>query len=128
MLHHLSLPVENLQDSIVLYDAMMKAIGYRRVLTTPTASGYGVIDGQDKLLLMQVIDARSASAGFHIAFSAPSRESVDNFYADALKHGAIDNGRPGFRKHYGPGYYAAFVVDLDGHRIEAVHTSEDRNI
>jgi len=65
---------------------------------------------------------RAACAGprFHLAFSAPSRESVDRFHASALRHGATDDGRPGLRRHYGPGYYAAFIIDLDGHRIEAV--------
>jgi predicted lactoylglutathione lyase len=58
-----------------------------------------------------------------IALAAPSREAVDAFHAAALHHGATDNGRPGPRPHDGPRYYAAFVVDLDGHRIEAVHNT-----
>jgi hypothetical protein len=46
---------------------------------------------------------------------------VDAFHQAALQHGATDNGGPALRPHYGPGYYAAFIIDLDGHRIEAVH-------
>ncbi|WP_369819207.1 hypothetical protein [Pelomonas sp. Root1444] len=64
--------------------------------------------------------AHPPGAGFHIAFSASSRKAVDQFHAAALAHGGIDNGAPGLRKHYGPNYYAAFVVDPEGHRIEAV--------
>jgi predicted lactoylglutathione lyase len=59
--------------------------------------------------------------GFHLAFAAPSREAIDAFYRAALEYGASDNGAPGLRPNYGPRYYAAFIVDLDGHRIEAMH-------
>jgi catechol 2,3-dioxygenase-like lactoylglutathione lyase family enzyme len=58
--------------------------------------------------------------GFHIAFAAPDRAAVDAFHQAALAAGGIDNGGPGLRLHYGPTYYAAFVIDPDGHRIEAV--------
>lgn len=76
---------------------------------------------RDKLALQQTSRASAAGPGFHLAIAAPSREAVDAFHAAALLHGAIDNGRPGLRPHYGPGYYAAFIIDPDGHRIEAVH-------
>ncbi|MNU11792.1 Glyoxalase-like domain protein [compost metagenome] len=56
----------------------------------------------------------------HIAFTAPNRAAVDAFYAAAMAAGAKDNGGPGLRPHYHPNYYAAFVLDPDGHNIEAV--------
>ena len=56
----------------------------------------------------------------HLAFAAPSRDAIDRFYAAAIAHGARDEGAPGLRPHYGPDYYAAFVVDADGYHIEAV--------
>jgi predicted lactoylglutathione lyase len=56
----------------------------------------------------------------HVAFAAASKEQVQRFYDAALGAGAADNGAPGYRKEYWPGYYAAFVHDLDGHNIEAV--------
>jgi catechol 2,3-dioxygenase-like lactoylglutathione lyase family enzyme len=59
--------------------------------------------------------------GFHLAFIAPSREAVDAFHAAALAAGAEDCGAPGPRPHYGETYYAAFVIDLDGYKLEAVH-------
>ena len=65
-------------------------------------------------------DARAPGAGFHLAFSAPDRAAVDAFHAAALAHGGSDDGPPGVRLHYDPGYYAAFVRDPDGHRHEAV--------
>jgi len=58
-------------------------------------------------------------SGLHFCFTAPDRRSVDAFHTAALKTGGGDNGKPGLRDDYGPGYYAAFVVDPDGYRIEA---------
>jgi predicted lactoylglutathione lyase len=62
--------------------------------------------------------------GFHIAFSAQSQKSVIGFHSAALAAGATDNGKPGLREHYGPNYFAAFVIDPDGHHLEAVCKSE----
>jgi catechol 2,3-dioxygenase-like lactoylglutathione lyase family enzyme len=59
--------------------------------------------------------------GFHLAFDAASRASVDRFHAAALAAGGTDEGGPGPRPHYGATYYAAFVRDPDGHKLEAVH-------
>ncbi len=60
------------------------------------------------------------SAKIHVAFTAGSRAEVDAFYAAAMAAGARDNGPPGLRAHYHPNYYGAFVLDPDGHNIEAV--------
>ncbi|GAB4510402.1 MAG: hypothetical protein Tsb0020_27560 [Haliangiales bacterium] len=57
---------------------------------------------------------------FHLAFAAPDRGAVARFHAAALSAGGTDEGAPGVREHYDPGYYAAFVRDPDGHRLEAV--------
>jgi catechol 2,3-dioxygenase-like lactoylglutathione lyase family enzyme len=62
--------------------------------------------------------------GTHIAFMADSPELVDAFHKKALELGATDDGKPGPRKHYGAGYYGAFIVDADGNKIEAMHWSE----
>jgi len=121
MLHHASLPVEDLDLAAVLYDAALAALGYRRVCGGPGFAGYGLEDGKDKLLLKQTAPSAAAGPGFHLALTAPTREAVDAFHAAALRNGASDNGRPGLRSHYSPTYYAAFIIDLDGHRIEAVH-------
>jgi catechol 2,3-dioxygenase-like lactoylglutathione lyase family enzyme len=121
MLHHISLPVSDLEASKALYDAAMGAIGYRCVVAVESAVGYGIEDGKDKLLLILNPNANAASEGFHLAFAAPSQAAVDRLHRAALEHGAQDNGKPGLREHYGPNYYAAFVIDVDGHRLEAVH-------
>ena len=121
MLHHLSLGVSNLERSAAFYDAALAALGYVRVWSDATAIGYGVARGGDKLAIkLQRHGVLAAGPGFHVAFAAPSREAVAAFHAAALLHRGTDNGAPGLRPEYGTAYYAAFVVDPNGHRIEAV--------
>ena len=120
MLHHASIPVANLQKSRDLYAAALGKLGYRIVGEGETFVGFGTEPGKDKFALK--VSARPGSLGSqgHLAFSAPSRTAVDEFHSAALDKGATDNGLPGLRRHYGPNYYAGFIIDLDGHRIEAV--------
>ena len=120
MLHHVSLGVRDLALSGAFYDAALGALGFRRVFEHPTAVGYGLVDGQDMLCLKLRADAGPPGPGFHLAFAAPSRPAVRAFHAAAIRCGGADNGAPGPRPHYGADYYAAFVIDPDGHRIEAV--------
>lgn len=87
------------------------------------AVGYGLPGGGDKLALKQSDASRPPGPGFQLAFAAPDRASVARFHHAALEHGGMDNGAPGLRPDYGPNYYAAFVIDPDGHRIEAVFNS-----
>lgn len=127
MLHHLSLGVTDVVRSADFYDQVLAPLGYVRVWSDirpgeqEQAVGYGSPGGGDKLALKQVEPATGgSSAGFHVAFAAPNRDAVAGFHAAALAAGGSDNGGPGLREHYGPSYYAAFVVDPDGHRLEAV--------
>ena len=120
MLHHLSLGVTHLQRSAAFYDAALGALGYTRVWADDTAVGYGEVAGEDKLAIKLRPAATAPGPGFHVAFAARHRGQVDGFHRAALAHGGRDNGAPGLRPHYGPHYYAAFVLDPDGHAIEAV--------
>lgn len=128
MLHHLSLGVSDIERSACFYDAALQPLGCVRVWSDlrpgepGQAVGYGEPGGGDKLALKQVAPQRLLpSTGFHVAFSAPSPEAVRAFHAAALAAGGRDNGAPGPRPQYGPDYYAAFVLDPDGHALEAVH-------
>lgn len=121
MLHHVSLPVSDIAASTRLYDAAMGALGYRRVCTAEGFVGYGLHDDEDQLALMQTSDPGVARPRFHLALAAPTQAAVVAFHEAALLHGATDDGAPGLRPHYGDHYYAAFIIDLDGNRIEAVH-------
>jgi catechol 2,3-dioxygenase-like lactoylglutathione lyase family enzyme len=97
------------------------SLGYVRVWSDATAIGYGKAGGDDKFTIkLRVEGAIAPGPGFHLAFSAPTRESVEQFHRAALKHGGIDNGPPGLRPAYGSNYYAGFIIDPDGFRIEAV--------
>jgi catechol 2,3-dioxygenase-like lactoylglutathione lyase family enzyme len=123
MLGHLSFGVGDLAKSAAFYDAIMAALGYARVHTAVNAIGYGLPGTtNDRLLLIQAAaPVQPPGRGFHLAFAAPSRESVDRFHAAALACGGMDQGAPGPRPRYGPDYYAAFVLDPDGYKLEAKH-------
>lgn len=121
MLDHVSLSVAELARAGAFYDAALGALGYVRVWTAEAALGYGPPGGGDKLALKTRGGGQpQAAAGFHLAFTAQDTSAVDAFHSAALATGGSDEGAPGWRPHYGEGYYAAFVVDPDGHRVEAV--------
>ncbi len=121
MLSHVSLGVSDLARSVSFYDAVLGAIGSVRVWSYPTAAGYGPPGGDDRLALFErpSDDAPlAAGAGFHLAFTAPDAAAVDAFWRAATSLGGTDEGAPGPRHQYGPTYYAAFVRDPDGHKLE----------
>lgn len=124
MLHHLSFPVSDLARSTAFYDAALSALGYGQVWADDTAVGYGLPGGGD-LFAIKLRPAPIAvpDEGFHVAFAAASREAVDKFYAAAIAQGGRDNGAPELCLDYGENYYAGFVLDPDGYRIEAVINS-----
>lgn len=124
MLHHVSFPVSDLPRAKALYAAALGCLGMRVVAETPDFVGFGVEDGKDVFALKARGDVRGQSAGFHLAFAAASRDAIDRFHAAALHHGGRDNGAPGLRPHYGPLYYAAYFMDADGYRLEAVTNGE----
>lgn len=121
MLGHMSFGVKNLARSVAFYNEALAPLGYVRVWIKPHAGGFGEKGGADKLALFAKAGQAPPGPGFHLAFAAPSREAVDAFHAAALRAGGTDCGKPGPRPQYGATYYAAFVVDLDGHKLEAVH-------
>ena len=120
MLHHLSIPVADLDRASAFYDAVFQPLGYVQVFADDEAVGYGYPGGGDKLCLKLADQVTVPGDGFHLAFAAASSEQIHQFHAAALLHGGRCNGEPGPRPDYGDNYYAAFVVDPDGYRIEAV--------
>jgi len=119
MIDHLSLGVSDIKRARRFYDAALAPLGYRCLSEGDSSLGYG--DGAIALWIGKA--ARPVKpddqSGLHVCFSAPSRASVDAFHRAALGAGGRDNGRPGIRADYGDCYYAAFVVDPDGYRLEA---------
>jgi catechol 2,3-dioxygenase-like lactoylglutathione lyase family enzyme len=117
MLDHVTIGISNLARAQEFYDRALKPLGIERLFADgETASGYGV--GQKAFFCIGTRDA--VMTGTHVAFAAPDHATVDAFHAAALAAGGRDNGAPGLRPHYDPGYYGAFVLDPDGHNIEAV--------
>jgi catechol 2,3-dioxygenase-like lactoylglutathione lyase family enzyme len=120
VLGHVSLGVLDLARAGAFYDAVLAPIGWTRLWDGPRSLGYGPPGGGEKLNLFGRADARPPGPGFHLAFNAPDRAAVDAFHAAGLTSGGRDDGPPGPRLNYGPTYYAAFLIDPDGHRLEAV--------
>lgn len=131
MLHHISIGAIDIERSAAFYDSALAPLGYERVWSDlrpgekGQAVGYGLPGGGDKLTIKQVDRQGPINVpGFHLAFAAESRQAVVEFHVRALAAGGKDNGAPGTREHYGPTYYAAFVVDPEGYHLEAVCKSE----
>jgi catechol 2,3-dioxygenase-like lactoylglutathione lyase family enzyme len=103
MLHHLSFAVADLPRAAKFYDATLHSLGYVRVWADETAVGYGAPGGGDKFAIkLRPRGVVVPGDGFHVAFAAPSRESVAAFYEAALSHGGSDNGGSGLHPEYGP--------------------------
>jgi catechol 2,3-dioxygenase-like lactoylglutathione lyase family enzyme len=117
MLDHVTLPVANFTRAKAFYDAALRPLGITHLYSDgETFAGYGI---EEKAFFW--IGASSAPiTGVHLAFTALDRATVDEFHQASLGHGGRDNGKPGLRPHYHEHYYGAFVLDPDGHNIEAV--------
>ncbi|WP_332697798.1 VOC family protein [Bosea sp. (in: a-proteobacteria)] len=119
MFDHISIGVRELARSRRFYDATLGALGLDCLSSDEGSLGYG----KDAVgLWIGVVAAPvppDPGSNLHFCFAAPTRASVDAFHAAALRAGGSDNGAPGLREAYGPNYYAAFVVDPDGYRLEA---------
>jgi catechol 2,3-dioxygenase-like lactoylglutathione lyase family enzyme len=117
VIDHLGLGVADYERSKAFYLAALAPLGIGIAMEVPDhmACGFGR-EGKPEFW----IAAGEAASSVHVAFVAKSRDLVDAFYKAALAAGAKDNGVPGLRPHYHPNYYGAFVLDPDGHNIEAV--------
>ena len=125
MLDHVSLGVGDLAKSRRFYDAALQPLGLVRIVDfAGRGSDYGVAAGAVGVEFTITAEAEVAtSPGMHLCFRASDRAAVDTFHRAALAAGGSDDGVPGLRPQYHADYYAAFVRDPDGHRIEAVcHT------
>ena len=113
MLDHVAIPVRDLEASRKFYEPLFAALGAKVVMEWPGLALFGTDDG------MVALRQRDEVMPMHVAFRA-DRSGVDSFYETALAAGAKDNGPPGVRADIHESYYAAFVIDPDGHNIEAV--------
>ena len=125
MLDHVGIEVGDFDASRAFYEMALAPLGLSVVMEpVPTMAGFG---GSDRKPWFWVnARGRDACHGVHLAFKAINHGAVDAFHAAALVAGGTDNGAPGPRPVYHPGYYGAFVLDPDGNNVEAVcHVPED---
>jgi catechol 2,3-dioxygenase-like lactoylglutathione lyase family enzyme len=124
VIDHVGFAVSDIEVSKRFYAAALAPLGVELLMTvTPDmteAGGTALGFGRDGKPFFWVGDNERVGEGSHVAFGVASRSEVDAFHAAALAAGGRDNGAPGLRPHYGPDYYAAFVLDPDGTNIEAV--------
>jgi catechol 2,3-dioxygenase-like lactoylglutathione lyase family enzyme len=121
---HAKLPVSDLESARNFYKLALGALGWQLVTDeAPVVLHFGTGDGGEDHEPIALQHTGEPIARCHIAFLAFTREQVDAFHAAALAAGGADNGRPGERP-YGPRYYAAFVLDPDGHNLEVVYKGE----
>ena len=124
--NHVQIKVMDLENSRKFYDLVMSALGHHVVLEIKDiVIGYGT-SVHDMFEIRQASEVAPLSKSVHIAFNAIDKKMVDSFYFAALKNGARCNGKPGLRPAYGEGYYAAFIIDPNGHNIEAVYDDEKK--
>jgi catechol 2,3-dioxygenase-like lactoylglutathione lyase family enzyme len=117
LIDHVTLGVADLDRACVFYDRALAPLGIARMVNGDGFAGYGFGTGKCDFWIGQ---RDRVPAGVHIAFKADTRAKVDAFYDAALAAGGRDNGKPGPRPQYNRNYYGAFVLDPDGHNIEAV--------
>lgn len=124
MLDHVSITVNDLDRAAPFYDAVMAALGVPCVYRDGDMLGYGVRnrpgDDAHTYLTVRRSSGQVVADNRHWAFRAPDRAAVDAFHAAGLAHGGTSNGASGLRPTYHETYYAAFLIDPEGNRIEAV--------
>jgi catechol 2,3-dioxygenase-like lactoylglutathione lyase family enzyme len=126
MLDHVGIEVGDMQRSRAFYEAALEPLGVKVVMEFDGAVGFGkeTEQGPNPYFWLNA-RGRPATSGVHLAFGARTTDLVDAFHAAALAAGGSDNGAPGPRPIYHPGYYGAFVLDPDGNNVEAVcHTPQ----
>jgi catechol 2,3-dioxygenase-like lactoylglutathione lyase family enzyme len=121
MLDHVDFAVRDLALSRKFYTAALAPLGIRPLLETDREDGrQGTGFARGDIAQFYIGGGKPADGRLHVAFAAPSRAAVDEFHQAALAAGGADRGQPGLRPHYHQHYYAAYVIDPDGHVVEAV--------
>ena len=120
MIDHVSIAVRDLDACGRFYDAVLAAIGFSRLVTRPGTIGFGKKYPEFWLNERRAMTPADPDSGTHICLRASSVEAVQAFHAAAMAGGGFSDGPPGRRPEYSAGYYAAFVRDPEGNKVEAV--------
>ncbi|HJU12275.1 MAG TPA: VOC family protein [Candidatus Binataceae bacterium] len=119
MISHVSIGVRDLASAGKFYDAALAALGYKRLYDSSEVLGYGAENPELWVMKVERPVKADEASGLHLCFDATDHAAVDGFHKAGIKAGGHDNGKPGVRKDYGDNYYAAFLVDPEGYRLEA---------
>ena len=128
MIDHISVGVSDLDRSAKFYEAALGALGLTRVVTRPGMIGFGKAYPEFWINLRAGMARVTPESGVHICLRARTIADVDAFHAAALQAGGQCDGAPGLRPHDRVKYYAAFVIDPDGNRVEAVSIEMTRAV
>lgn len=123
MINHISLGVSDFPVSKEFFAKSLAPLGYKLLVDKTELAGFGIedVNGKRDLWIAPESEYARKPSFSCLAFTAPNKEAVEDFYRAALEAGGIDNGAPGYRAQYGPGYYAAFVLSPnDNYNIEVV--------
>jgi catechol 2,3-dioxygenase-like lactoylglutathione lyase family enzyme len=120
VIDHVSIPVAELDRAARFYEAVLATLGYAKLETRPATVAFGKRYSEFWLNHRPGLQAQPDGSGAHVALRASNPEMVDAFHAAALANGGASDGAPGLRPQHGDGYYAAYIRDPDGNRIEAV--------
>ena len=120
MIHHVSVGASDVERARAFYDPLMELVGLRLTFEDDRSFGYGAGDTVFSVETPENGAPATAGNGVHVAFAAKDRATVDEFHRVALANGGEDAGAPGPRPNYDANYYAAFVRDPEGNKIEAV--------
>lgn len=120
MIDHVSIAVRDLAAAAAFYDKVMACLGLQRLVSRTETVGYGKRHPEFWLNARPQMAAVETESGGHVCLRGRSTAVIDAFHAVAVANGAHDDGAPGMRPEYAPTYYAAFIRDADGNRVEAV--------
>jgi catechol 2,3-dioxygenase-like lactoylglutathione lyase family enzyme len=109
---HVEVHASDYPESVRFYETVLATLGIPRIAET---------DEWTSFTNLNVVDRTPATRDLHVCFRAGSREEVDAFHKSGIEAGFRSNGAPGYRDVYGPGYYAAFLLDPDGNNVEALY-------
>jgi catechol 2,3-dioxygenase-like lactoylglutathione lyase family enzyme len=121
MIAHVTLPVGDYKKAKTFYKKVLAPLGYKQNMEYGEAAGF--MEGGNTSFW---IAKKERVEPGHVAFEAKNKKEVDAFFKAARTAGGADNGKPGYRTEYWVGYYAAFILDADGHNIEAVYFDYDK--
>lgn len=119
MINHVSIGVTDIAKAKRFYDAALEPLGFKCLSEGETSLGYGRDEVSWWISVSAAPVPPDPGSGLHFCFNADSRNAVTLFHKAGLQAGGRDNGAPGVRADYGDNYFAAFIIDPDGYRLEA---------